>query len=149
LRRAQAQSSIRRMSGSTEALYRATTRGIEVRVTPRFLEERSSPDKGQYFWAYTIEIVNRGSETVQLQSRHWRITDALGRTQEVRGAGVVGEQPVLKPGQSFEYTSGVPLTTASGFMAGTYGMTSAKGERFDIEIPAFSLDSPGMRRTVN
>jgi ApaG protein len=137
------------MSGSTEALYRATTRGIEVRVTPRFLEERSSPDKGQYFWAYTIEIVNRGSETVQLQSRHWRITDAMGRTQEVRGAGVVGEQPVLKPGQSFEYTSGVPLTTASGFMAGTYGMVSAKGERFDIEIPAFWLDSPNTRRTIN
>jgi ApaG protein len=137
------------MSGSTEALYRATTRGIEVRVTPRFLDERSSPDKGQYFWAYTIEIVNHGSETVQLQSRHWRITDAMGRTQEVRGAGVVGEQPVLKPGQSFEYTSGVPLTTASGFMVGTYGLISAKGERFNIEIPAFSLDSPGMRRTVN
>jgi ApaG protein len=149
LRRAQAQSNIRHMAGSTEALYRATTRDIEVRVTPRFLEERSSPDKGQYFWAYTIEIVNRGEDTVQLQSRHWRITDALGRTQEVRGAGVVGEQPVLKPGQSFEYTSGVPLTTASGFMTGTYGMMSAKGERFDIEIPAFSLDSPGMRRTVN
>jgi ApaG protein len=149
LRGAQAQSTIRRMGESTEALYRATTRGIEVRVTPRFLEERSSPDKGQYFWAYTIEIVNRGSETVQLQSRHWRITDAQGRTQEVRGAGVVGEQPVLKPGQSFEYTSGVPLTTGSGFMAGTYGMISAKGERFDIEIPAFSLDSPGGRRTVN
>ena len=137
------------MSGSTEALYRAITRDIEVRVTPRFSEERSSPDKGQYFWAYTIEIVNRGSETVQLQARHWRITDALGRTQEVRGAGVVGEQPVLKPGQSFEYTSGVPLTTASGFMAGTYAMVSAKGERFEIEIPAFSLDSPGMGRTVN
>jgi len=137
------------MSGSTEALYRAITRDIEVRVTPRFSEERSSPDKGQYFWAYTIEIVNRGSETVQLQARHWRITDALGRTQEVRGAGVVGEQPVLKPGQSFEYTSGVPLTTASGFMAGTYAMVSAKGERFDIEIPAFSLDSPGIGRTVN
>jgi ApaG protein len=137
------------MSGSTEALYRAITRGIEVRVTPRFLEERSSPDKGQYFWAYTIEIVNRGSETVQLQSRHWRITDAMGRTQEVRGAGVVGEQPVLKPGQSFEYRSGVPLTTASGFMTGTYAMITTKGERFDIEIPAFSLDSPGMGRTVN
>ena len=130
-------------------MYRATTRSIEVSVTPRFLQDRSSPDNGQYFWAYTIEIVNRGAETVQLKTRHWRITDGLGRTQEVRGAGVVGEQPVLKPGQSFEYTSGVPLTTASGFMAGTYGMISAKGERFDIEIPAFSLDSPGMRRTVN
>src|SRR5262249_30386311 len=120
------------------AMYRALTRSIEVSVTPRFLEERSSPDKGQYFWAYTIEIVNRGGETVQLKTRHWRITDGLGRTQEVRGAGVVGEQPVLKPGQSFEYTSGVPLTTASGFMAGTYGMVTDRGEKFDIEIPAFS-----------
>jgi ApaG protein len=138
------------MSGSTEAaLYRATTRDIEVCVTPRFLEERSSPDQGKYFWAYTIEIVNRGAETVQLKSRHWRITDALGRTQDVRGAGVVGEQPVLKPGQSFEYTSGVPLTTASGFMTGTYSMVTAQGERFDIEIPAFSLDSPSGKRTVN
>jgi ApaG protein len=138
------------MSTSAEtAHYRATTRDIEVSVIPRFLEERSSPDDGKYFWAYTIEITNRGSETVQLKSRHWRITDALGRTQDVRGAGVVGEQPVLKPGQSFEYTSGVPLTTASGFMTGTYGMVNARGEKFDIEVPAFSLDSPGARRTVN
>ena len=130
-------------------MYRATTRGIEVSVTPRYLQERSSPDNGQYFWAYTIEIVNRGNETVQLKTRHWRITDGLGRTQEVRGAGVVGEQPVLKPGQSFEYTSGVPLTTASGFMTGTYGMVTEKGERFDIDVPAFSLDSPAGKRTVN
>ena len=137
------------MSGSSDSLYRAVTRDIEVRVTPRYLKERSSPEKDQYFWAYTIEIVNRGSEIVQLKTRHWRITDSMGRTQEVRGAGVVGEQPVLKPGQSFEYTSGVPLTTASGFMAGTYGMLSAKGERFDIEIPPFWLDSPNTRRTVN
>jgi ApaG protein len=137
------------MAGSTDALYQAVTRDIEVRVTPRFLKERSSPEKDQYFWAYTIEIVNRGSETVQLKTRHWRITDAMGRTQEVRGAGVVGEQPVLKPGQSFEYTSGVPLTTGSGFMTGTYGMMSARGERFDIEIPPFWLDSPNTRRTVN
>ena len=130
-------------------MYQATTRSIEVTVTPRFLKDRSSPENGQYFWAYTIDIVNRGSETVQLKTRHWRITDALGRTQEVRGAGVVGEQPVLKPGQSFEYTSGVPLTTPSGFMAGTYGMVTAGGERFDIEVPAFSLDGPGAKRTVN
>ncbi len=130
-------------------MYRARTRSIEVSVTPRFLQERSAPDRGQYFWAYTIEIVNRGAETVQLKTRHWRITDGLGRTQEVRGAGVVGEQPVLRPGQSFEYTSGVPLTTPSGFMAGTYGMVTAAGENFDIEIPAFSLDSPTAKRTVN
>jgi ApaG protein len=118
-------------------------------VTPRFLPERSSPENGYYFWAYSIEIVNHGKETVQLRTRHWRITDAHGRVQEVRGAGVVGEQPRLAPGESFEYTSGVPLPTPSGFMVGSYGMVTAAGEHFDIEIPAFSLDTPGARRTVN
>ena len=103
-------------------MYRATTRGIEVQVTPRFLSERSSPDNSYYFWAYTIEITNRGTATVQLKTRHWKITDAHGKLQEVRGAGVIGETPTLKPGESFEYTSGVPLPTPSGFMAGTYGM---------------------------
>jgi len=86
---------------------------------------------------------------VQLKTRHWRITDALGRLQEVRGPGVVGEEPTLKPGESFEYTSGVPLQTPSGFMAGSYGMVTKAGERFDIEIPAFSLDSPSDDRTLN
>ena len=95
-------------------MYRATTRGIEVQVTPRFLSERSSPENGYYFWAYTIEITNRGPATVQLKTRHWKITDAHGKLQEVRGAGVVGETPTLEPGESFEYTSGVPLPTPSG-----------------------------------
>jgi len=130
-------------------MYRAITRGIEVQVTPRFLSERSSPDNGYYFWAYRIEITNRGTDAVQLKTRHWRITDAHGRLQEVRGAGVVGETPVLEPGASFEYTSGVPLPTPSGFMVGTYGMVSAKGEGFDVEIPAFSLDSSSGKRTIN
>jgi ApaG protein len=130
-------------------MYRATTRGIEVQVTPRFLSERSSPENGYYFWAYTIEITNRGTATVQLKTRHWKITDAYGKLQEVRGAGVVGETPTLKPGESFEYTSGVPLPTPSGFMAGTYGMESATGEGFDVEIPAFSLDSGNGKRTLN
>ena len=130
-------------------MYRATTRSIEVTVTPQFLDERSSPANNYYFWAYTIEIVNRGSETVQLISRHWRITDAVGRVQEVRGPGVVGEQPVLGPGQSFQYTSGVPLPTPSGFMVGSYNMVSTAGEGFDIDIPAFSLDSPTVERTIN
>ena len=121
-------------------MYRAVTRKIEVTVTPRFVSERSSPTNGYYFWAYTIDIANLGSETVQLKTRHWRITDAHGRLQEVRGPGVVGEEPVLKPGESFEYISGVPLPTPSGFMAGSYGMVTAAGEHFDIEIPAFSLD---------
>jgi ApaG protein len=130
-------------------MYRAVTRKIEVTVTPRFLTERSSPSNGYYFWAYTIDITNLGAETVQLKTRHWRITDALGRQQEVKGPGVVGEEPTLKPGESFEYTSGVPLPTPSGFMAGSYGMVTAAGEPFDIEIPAFSLDSSHAERTIN
>ena len=130
-------------------MYQTVTRNIEVTVTPKFLPERSSQEKSYFFWAYTIEISNRGEETVQLKTRHWRITDAFGRVQEVRGAGVVGEEPVLKPGASYEYTSGVPLPTPSGFMVGSYGMVSARGERFDIEIPAFSLDGPETRRTIN
>ena len=130
-------------------MYRAVTRQIEVTVTPHFLPERSSAEQSYYFWSYTIEISNRGPETVQLKTRHWRITDAFGRLQEVRGAGVVGEEPVLEPGASFEYTSGVPLPTPSGLMVGTYGMVSAEGERFDIDIPAFSLDSPQGKRTIN
>jgi len=136
--------------GNSEVdMYRTVTREIEVIVTPRFLPERSSPENSYFFWAYTIEIANRGNETVQLKTRHWRITDALGRLQEVRGAGVVGEEPALAPGESFEYTSGVPLPTPSGFMVGTYGMVTTRGERFDIEIPAFSLDSTDTQRTIN
>jgi ApaG protein len=130
-------------------MYQAVTRNIEVSVTPEYVSERSAPDRGEYFWAYTIEITNRGADTVQLRTRHWRITDGFGRQQEVRGAGVVGKQPVLKPGESFEYTSGVPLPTPSGFMTGTYGMVTATGEPFDIEIPTFSLDGPEQKRTIN
>jgi len=131
-------------------MYRAMTRNIEVVVTPRFVADRSSPENNYFFWAYTISITNNGGETVQLKTRHWRITDAHGRQQEVRGAGVVGEEPVLKAGEAFEYTSGVPLQTPSGFMTGTYGMVvSATGENFDINVPAFSLDSAETRRTLN
>jgi ApaG protein len=130
-------------------MYQAVTRDIQVNVKPRFLPERSSPDNGYFFWAYTIEITNRGTQTVQLKTRHWKITDAHGRLQEVRGPGVVGEQPVLKPGESYEYTSGVPLTTPSGFMLGTYGMETTDGENFDIEVPAFSLDSAHAKHTIN
>ncbi|MGN6749639.1 MAG: Co2+/Mg2+ efflux protein ApaG [Xanthobacteraceae bacterium] len=130
-------------------MYRAVTRNIEVVVTPRFVADRSSPENSYFFWAYTISITNNGGETVQLKTRHWRITDATGRRQEVRGAGVIGEEPVLKAGETFEYTSGVPLQTPSGFMTGTYGMVTAGGELFDIEIPAFSLDSGDGKRTIN
>lgn len=130
-------------------MYREVTRDIEVTVTPRFLSERSSPENNYFFWAYTINLTNLGRETVQLKTRHWRITDSTGRLQEVNGAGVIGEQPVLQPGGTFEYTSGVPLPTPSGFMAGTYGMVTEAGESFEIAIPSFSLDSSYARRTIN
>jgi ApaG protein len=129
-------------------MYRASTRDIEVTVTPKFLPERSSPENGHFFWAYTISIANNGSHTVQLKTRHWIITDAQGRRQEVRGDGVVGEQPVIEPGGSYEYTSGIPLPTPSGFMSGSYGMVQDEAP-FDIAIPAFSLDSPSGKRTIN
>jgi ApaG protein len=135
--------------GKNGIMYRAITRNIEVVVTPRFVADRSSPENNYFFWAYTISITNNGAETVQLKTRHWRITDANGRRQEVRGAGVVGEEPVLKSGEAFEYTSGVPLQTPSGFMVGSYGMVGAEGEHFDIDVPAFSLDSGEAKRTIN
>jgi len=122
--------------------YRETTRSIEVSVEPFFLDDQSSPDESHYVWAYHVSIRNLGGETVQLLNRYWQITDGLGRVQEVRGPGVVGEQPVLKPGESFEYTSGCPLSTPSGIMVGSYEMATPAGERFDIRVPAFSLDSP-------
>jgi ApaG protein len=131
-------------------VYRAVTRNIEVTVTPRFVAERSSPANGYFFWAYTINIKNLGRDTVQLKTRHWRIVDAAGKEQEVKGPGVVGEEPLLKPGEAFEYTSGVPLPTPSGFMHGTYGMVTVDQQaNFDIEIPAFSLDSSYAERTIN
>jgi ApaG protein len=131
------------------AMYREVTRDIEVTVTPRFLSDRSSPENNYFFWAYTINLSNLGQETVQLKSRHWRITDATGKLQEVKGAGVVGEQPVLRPGDHFEYTSGVPLPTPSGFMTGSYGLVTESGENFDIAIPTFSLDCSYAGRTIN
>jgi ApaG protein len=130
-------------------MYRTVTRQIEVQATPKFLPDRSSPENGYFFWAYTISLTNHGPETVQLKTRHWRITDAHGRLQEVKGTGVVGEQPKLRPGENYDYTSGVPLPTPSGFMVGTYGMVTDAGERFDIDIPAFSLDSSHAKRTLN
>ena len=127
----------------------ANTRGIAVSVEPTYLETRSSPDSSQYFWAYRVIIENQGQETVQLQSRHWMITNSRGEFTEIKGAGVVGEQPVLKPGESYEYTSGANLNTTSGMMGGAYQMESEGGERFDIEIPTFSLDSPNQSVLLN
>lgn len=123
-------------------MYDATTESIRVSVKPIYLEDQSSPIENHYVWAYQIRIENLGDETVQLLNRHWRITDSRGRMQEVKGAGVVGEQPILSPGESYEYTSGTPLPTPSGIMVGTYEMQSVDGRRFDVAIPAFSLDSP-------
>ncbi len=123
-------------------MFTKITRSIKVTAIPQFLPEHSDPDQSHYVWAYTIEIENQGSETVQLVSRHWHITDAQGQVQEVRGAGVVGEQPVLEPHASFRYTSGTALHTPSGIMVGEYQMTTPKGEPFEIDVPAFSLDSP-------
>ena len=123
-------------------MYRAVTRQIEVTVEPNFRPERSVIDKSQYFWAYTIVITNSGNETVQLRSRHWIITDATGRKEEVRGEGVVGEQPVLRPGESFQYTSGCPLKTSTGVMRGTYQMVTEDGDHFDVEIAPFALHEP-------
>ncbi|MEE9299667.1 MAG: Co2+/Mg2+ efflux protein ApaG [Alphaproteobacteria bacterium] len=123
-------------------MYKETTQLIDVTVEPYYLDDQSSPDEDHYVWAYRVRIENNGIETVQLLNRHWQITDAKGQVQEVRGPGVVGEQPVLKPGEAFEYTSGCPLTTPSGIMVGSYEMETLGGKRFDIKIPAFSLDSP-------
>src|SRR5215470_11648558 len=130
-------------------MYRETTAGITITVRPYYLDEQSSPEQSHFMWAYHVRIENNGARTVQLRNRHWRITDSRGRTQEVRGAGVVGEQPVLRPGDSFEYTSGTPLPTPSGFMVGTYQMETDDGERFDVAVPAFSLDSPHQPSRLN
>lgn len=123
-------------------MYESTTHNIRITVEPAYLDEQSRPDENYHVWAYTIGIENQGGEPVTLKTRYWKITDAQGRVQEVRGAGVVGEQPTLKPGQRFEYTSGAPLTTATGFMVGAYQMQNDDGEVFEVDIPAFSLDSP-------
>lgn len=130
-------------------MYRATTQGIEVTVEPFYLEERSEPMEQRYFWAYRVTIANRGDGGVKLVSRHWRITDATGHLEEVRGPGVVGEQPELEPGDTFQYTSGCPLTTSSGFMEGDYTMRDEAGQEFEVAIPPFSLDLPGAHRSVN
>jgi len=131
-------------------MYRETTADITVTVKPYYLEDQSAPDEQRFVWAYHVRIENNGRRTVQLRNRYWRITDSRGRIQEVRGAGVVGEQPVLRPGDSFEYTSGTPLPTPSGIMGGSYQMEASEtGERFDVTIPSFSLDSPHQPINLN
>lgn len=131
-------------------MFELETSGVLVRVEPRYMAAESAPDEGRYFWAYTIEILNLSPDTVQLMSRAWSITDENGLTQNVRGPGVVGEQPVLKPGEGFTYTSGAPLAAPSGVMVGTYSMVRVDdGHMFDIAVPAFPLDSPFVTRRAN
>ena len=130
-------------------MYSTTTSDVTVSVETTYLDHESHPEDNVYVWAYKVRIENNRPDTVQLRSRHWKITDAYGRTQEGKGPGVVGEQPVLKPGTSFEYTSGTPLATPSGIMVGSYSMEDAGGQTFDVAIPAFSLDAPGGRNQVN
>ncbi|MCB2113669.1 MAG: Co2+/Mg2+ efflux protein ApaG [Parvularculaceae bacterium] len=131
------------------SMYERVTNGIRISVRPTYLEGQSEPDDDLYVWSYTVKIHNDSPESIRLRTRHWLITNAAGMTEEVRGIGVVGEQPLIRPGERFEYTSGAPLSTPSGIMVGRYGMESDKGILFDVDIPAFSLDSPYERRKVN
>lgn len=130
-------------------MYRATTHEIEITVEPFYLEEQSEPEENRYFWGYRITIANLSKATVCLRSRYWKITDASGKIEEVHGPGVVGEQPVIEPGDSYQYSSGCPLKTSSGMMVGSYQMQSADGSAFEVHIPAFSLDLPDSLRTLN
>ena len=129
--------------------YEAVTRGVTVRVRPTFLPQESDRHENRYVWGYLVEIENRGPETIQLITRHWIITDALNRTEEIRGEGVVGEQPTLKPGEAWRYNSFCPLTTPSGAMRGSYQMLTDAGEMFDVEIPEFSLHLPDATKRMN
>ena len=135
-------------AGSTDA-YCATTRDIQVVVKPRFAPEQSAADRSRFVWIYHVRIENLGAETVQLVARHWVITDALNRVEEVRGPGVVGDQPMLNPGESYEYESACPLSTPSGAMQGAYAMVTADGTTFEAAIPAFSLHLPEAARRLN
>ncbi|MFD2677231.1 Co2+/Mg2+ efflux protein ApaG [Camelimonas lactis] len=135
-------------------MYRALTHDIEVTVTPSFLEDQSSPGHGDYFWAYTVQIANHGPRPVQLRARTWRIVDGDGAVEAVTGPGVVGEQPHIAPGDAYTYTSGCPLRTPHGVMSGSYAMIDAAGERFEVTIPTFVLDSPyairaGLARVIH
>ncbi|WP_300555007.1 Co2+/Mg2+ efflux protein ApaG [Maricaulis sp.] len=130
-------------------MYEHDTDGVMVRVEPDYLEDESSPDESRFVWSYTIEIENHTDQPVQLVSRKWAITDMMGRTEHVQGRGVVGEQPVIHPGERFRYTSGAPLRTPSGFMQGSFEMRRQSGEVFAARIPGFSLDRPDDRASLH
>ncbi len=130
-------------------MYISTTSNVTVSVEPTYLPQESQPDRNVYVWAYKVRIENNGDQVLQLRTRYWKITDAYGRSQEVHGPGVVGEQPVINPGSSFEYTSGTPLSTPNGIMVGTYSMQTPEGRMLDVSIPAFSLDLPDAPKHLN
>ena len=130
-------------------MYTKTTKSINITVNPSYLDEHSEPEDQHYVWAYQITINNLGKETVQLKNRYWKIIDSNGTKQEIKGKGVVGEQPVINPGEKYEYTSGTPLSTPSGFMEGHYEMETINGKTFDATIPLFSLDSPYVSNKIN
>jgi ApaG protein len=133
-----------------EPVYECETDGVLVRAEPSFLDLESDPGEARYVWAYTIEIANLRPEPVQLMNRYWRITDQIGLTHEVRGPGVIGKQPKIEPGGAFRYTSACPLSTPSGMMHGVYDMIDMRdGAHFEVNIPAFSLDSPFATRLAN
>lgn len=133
----------------TAGIYKATSHSVEISVEPEYLDDQSSKQENYYVWAYHVTIKNLGSETIQLMHRHWKITDARGHTEEVRGPGVVGEQPVLRPNDTFSYTSGTYLATLSGIMRGAYEMEKEDGELIEVTIPSFSLDIPGQTFLLN
>lgn len=131
------------MQDITQPLFEQRTKDVVVRVEPEFLAEQSSPSDSRFIWAYTVEIDNQGAEELTVTQRFWQIADSRGQVQEVRGQGVVGEKPIVKPGEVFRYTSGAPLTAPSGMMRGTYTVQGVNsGESYDVDIPAFVLDSP-------
>jgi len=130
-------------------MYSAETHYISVTVVPEYIAREADPARSRYFWAYHITIKNNGAKAVKLLSRYWKITDGHGKAQEVRGEGVVGKTPILKPGEEFKYTSGCPLSTRSGIMSGSYHMQARDGELIDVEIPTFSLDIPDQQVTLN
>lgn len=137
------------LSMTQEIMYTQTTNNVKVSVYPIYLESQSAPEENHYLWAYHVRIENLGKDPIQLRTRHWQITDSFGRVQKVSGGGVVGEQPIILPGESYEYTSGTPLTTPSGIMMGEYEMETPSGDHFTVEIPAFSLDSPHQPISLN
>lgn len=130
-------------------MFKAKTHGVSVTVMPVYIDERSNPESSQYFWAYRVVIENDSDQTLQLLNRYWKITDSNGHVEEVRGDGVIGEQPVLKSGENFSYTSGCPLSTPSGIMIGHYNMQNEEGEMLEIAVPAFPLDLPDIHPVIN